>query len=226
MKQSVSKEFSLQRPESSLFVQSVCDASVPACWLYLTLFLKSAFLVLIILRIILQLPLRTDGRFVSSGFTKHIICTPFFFFFFFNNHCTPLFLSPKEIRSVHVMFYNLQSKWFSLRLTKHHWGFLVFSQRPDPKGLPQFHSSWQNTKHSITSWEMRRLDQSDLQIGVSKVVKGKPGSLCCRNCREFSDVQKLVTSQPVVEENWVELVKTGTVNKIQKGVNWSKFIEV
>lgn len=58
------------------------------------------------------------------------------------------------------------------------------------------------------------------------MVKGKTGILCCRNCREFSDVQNVVTSQPVVEENWVELVKTGTVNKIQKGVKWSKFIEV
>lgn len=33
------------------------------------------FLVFVVLRIILQLPLWTDGRFVSAGFTKHVICT-------------------------------------------------------------------------------------------------------------------------------------------------------
>lgn len=87
--------------------------------------------VFIILGIVLQLPLRTDGTFVSSGFTEHIICTCYswdrFAHPFFNHHCTTLLLSPKEIGSAHVMFYSLQSEWFSLRLTKHHCGFLMFS---------------------------------------------------------------------------------------------------
>lgn len=89
------------------------------------------FLVFIVLEIILQLPLRTDGRFVSSGFTntQFALATAGIGLHthFFNHYCTLLLLSPKEIGSAHVMFYSLQSEWFSLRITKHHRGFVVFS---------------------------------------------------------------------------------------------------
>lgn len=106
------------------------------------------FLVFIILGIILQLPLRTDGTFVSSRFTKHIICTccswDRFAHPFFNHQCTPLLLSPKEIGPAHVMFYSLQCE--SLRPAEHHWGFLCSHKGQIPHDCPS--SSTAGSTHS------------------------------------------------------------------------------
>lgn len=152
--------------------------------------------------VILQLPLRTDRRLVSSGFTKDIICSCciwemqfygiglhalFFFKTIIVPHCFSVqknWICPHNFLQLTILMVlpedNKKSQWFSS----------VFIKTVSRSDLHSSTTTSRNRKHSIT-FRMRgkrRLSLSDLQSRAGKAVKSRTGILCCRNCRKLSHI--------------------------------------